>query len=111
MSILDNRVQLVCRKNRINIQNDDELIIELVRENQTRVDNRLYSLKLSKCFIVRKESNILMRFILQNTSSEKASFLFGTEFNWSVEDGEFLRGKRLKRIKTLKRQTTKILLQ
>ena len=52
-------------------------------------------LRINKCIVLERKSEIFIRFDLENVSSEPAKFIFGTEFNWSIEDKSFLRQRRL----------------
>ena len=69
------------------------LIINLQR------DNRL--LRLNKCIILEGDAEVFIRFDLENISSKRLKFLFGSEFNWSVEDNFFLRNRCKRRVRKI----------
>jgi len=56
-------------------------------------------LRFKKCLILERGPDILMKFILENISTRRLKFIFGIEFNWSLEDTCFLRNRRARRLK------------
>jgi len=77
---------------------EDRLIVSLRKEGRVFVNGEAFDFKLKKCIFLQREAEILARFDLENTSRKAVKFLFGIEFNWSVEDKNFMRPKR--KIKT-----------
>ncbi len=69
------------------------LIINLQRES--------HALRLNKCIILERDAEIFIRLDLENISSKRVKFLFGVEFNWSVEDSFFLRNRSKRRVREI----------
>jgi len=74
-------------------------LIELEKNGKVEISGRSYDLKLNKCIILEKDSEVSIKLDLQNESPEDIRFLFGIEFNWALEDKRFMRNRNLKRIK------------
>ena len=74
-------------------------LIELEKNGKVKISGRSYDLKLNKCIILEKDSEISVKFDLQNESPGDIRFLFGIEFNWALEDRKFMRNRNLKGIK------------
>ncbi|MGB2705475.1 MAG: alpha-amylase/4-alpha-glucanotransferase domain-containing protein [Candidatus Omnitrophota bacterium] len=68
-------------------------VINLQKENGT--------LRLNKCIILERGADIFMKFDLENISSRRLKFIFGVEFNWSMEDIRFLRKKDRRRVRKI----------
>ncbi|UCD54825.1 MAG: DUF1926 domain-containing protein [Candidatus Omnitrophota bacterium] len=64
-------------------------------------DSAAHQLRFKKCIILEKESEVFIRFDLENISSKGVKFLFGAEFNWSIEDDFFLRNRHKKRVRKI----------
>jgi alpha-amylase len=61
----------------------------------------LSRLRLNKCVMLERGPEIFLRFDLENLSSEPVNFMFGMEFNWPLEDKNFMRPKSKKGIKNI----------
>ena len=81
-------------------KNGERLIVKLEKTGSL-APKRSARLKLSKCVILEKGPEIFMNFGLENTSPETIEFIFGVEFNWSIEDRKFMRPRRKGRVKSL----------
>ena len=68
---------------------EGDSVINLRRENG--------AFRLNKCIILERGTDILMKFDLENISFRKLEFIFGIEFNWSMEDNRFLRKNQKRR--------------
>jgi len=58
-----------------------------------------HELRITKCIILEKDSEIFIKIYLENMSTEPVKFIFGMEFNWSIEDKSFMRPRRRFRVK------------
>jgi len=59
------------------------------------------ALRLNKCIILERGADIFMKFTLENVSNRRLKFIFGIEFNWSVEDARFMRNGRTNRLRKI----------
>jgi len=59
------------------------------------------SLRLDKCVILERGSDILMKFTLENISTGRLKFIFGIEFNWSLEDPRFMKNRQEKGLRRI----------
>ena len=71
-----------------------KLTITLKRRYSVNNGKGHSSLRLQKCIILEKSSEIFIRADLENTSAGSVKFIFGIEFNWSIEDPSFMRPRR-----------------
>jgi alpha-amylase len=70
------------------IKNENgKLIINLHKKGRVKLDKRI---------ILEKDAEVFIKFDLENTSFRRLKFLFGVEFNWSIEDKLFLRNRSKK---------------
>jgi len=67
--------------------------INLQRENG--------SLRLNKCIILERGPDIFMKFTLENISDRTLKFIFGIEFNWSLEDARFMKNRHARRLRKI----------
>ena len=81
-------------------KNGERLIVKLEKTGSLTW-KKSARLKLCKCVILEKGPEIFMNFNLENTSTETVRFIFGVEFNWSIEDRKFMRPRRKRRVKGL----------
>lgn len=81
-----------------NVKDEKEgLLLRLERDCTLTIGGERHLLKLTKSIILRQDSEISVKCEIKNMSPKTANGVFGMEFNWSVEDPSFMRGKRAKR--------------
>ena len=86
----------------------DRLTINLERSGNIDVNGATRELRINKCIVLEKKSEIFIKFEIENLSSSQCDFIFGTEFNWLIEDGSFkhnLNKKNLKEIALVDKHT------
>ena len=82
-------------------EKDGRLTVELEKDGSVSVNKRTHELRIKKCVIMERASEIFIKFDLENISKDTAYFIFGMEFNWSLEDASFMKKKRMKDIKEI----------
>ncbi|MCQ9207300.1 MAG: DUF1926 domain-containing protein [Omnitrophica bacterium] len=83
------------------IEKKGERLIVKLEKSGSLTWERSAQLRLVKCIILEKEPEICINFDLENISPETIRFIFGIEFNWSIEDRKFMRARRKRRVKSL----------
>ena len=58
-----------------------------------------YSLRLKKRITLENEREILVKFDLENINPRPVDFVFGVEFNWSIESRAFMRKRKKRRVR------------
>jgi len=80
------------------IEEGDEMVAVLLGKTGNINGHKL---KIKKHLILHKDSEILIKFDLENNSSEALKFVFGVEFNWSLEDRFFMRPRMRKGVRKI----------
>ncbi|MFH1593140.1 MAG: alpha-amylase/4-alpha-glucanotransferase domain-containing protein [Candidatus Omnitrophota bacterium] len=82
----------------INLSRDGN--VDAVSPVGPEADNsgRRHALRINKCIILERGSEIFMKFDLENISGKEFGFIFGIEFNWSVQDDWFMRKREMKHV-------------
>ena len=79
----------------------DGIAVCMERNGEIKTREGSCALKLKKCVIVEKGSEIFIKLFLKNVSDKKVEIIFGVEFNWSVRDESFMRPKRIRNVKNM----------
>ena len=69
----------------------DKLTINLEKDGEIKIKGYSYNIRLNKCIILESGSEIVAKFELENMSSKPLKFILGTEFNWSINDKDFMK--------------------
>ena len=74
-------------------EKDGKLVVNLEKEGNININGKESALRLNKCIILEKNSEIFMKFELENLSLKAIKFIFGIEFNWSINDDVFMKNR------------------
>ena len=81
---------------------DGCLVVALERVCRVKVDSKTpRELHLRKRIVLGNDSGFQITFELENTSNEPIKCIFGIEHNWSIEDRNFMRPKKRRKIKSV----------
>ena len=85
-----------------NVENSkDGIAVCMERNGEIKTREGSCALKLNKCVIIEKGSEIFIKLFLKNISDKKVEMIFGVEFNWSVRDESFMRPKNIRNVKNI----------
>jgi len=76
-------------------------VIKLERDAKVSISGEDRTLRIAKRIIMEKDAEILLRFDIENTSRAEIAFIFGAEFNWSIEDRAFMRNRKISRVRKI----------
>ena len=75
--------------------------IKLQKDAMIHIGGRGRLLRLSKEITLEKGSHILMKFDVENLSLVPLKFIFGVEFNWSIDDPYFMQRRQKRNVKEI----------
>ena len=82
---------------RYNTENKNgQVSVNLQSEGKVTISGNPCFLRLNKCIILENESEVFAKLDMENSSPRSARFIFGVEFNWSINDKSFMRSKRVR---------------
>ncbi|MFH1380907.1 MAG: alpha-amylase/4-alpha-glucanotransferase domain-containing protein [Candidatus Omnitrophota bacterium] len=76
--------------------------IFLEKNGEVKIENKPYLMRISKSLFLKEEDVISTVVEIENLSDEAVNFIFGIEFNWSLESSLFPRAVKKNNIKRIK---------
>lgn len=83
-------------------EKEDKPVINLKKEGSVILGAETYPLTVNKCIVLEKSSEIFIKLELENKSEKGLKFIFGVEFNWSLEDTFFMRSRKKRKVKEIR---------